>query len=379
MTLPRRELLALAKTFDLNKHDLTGWLVSEKLDGTRAFWDGGVSRGLPTETIPWASLINPRTGERKPKIKPVATGLWSRYGNPIIVPDWFLNQLPCCPLDGELWAGRKNFQLCRSICAGDQPDSRFKQMQYAVFDSPPLEALFRDGEIKNANFHRELYATDIKKWFRTVARDNPMMTDYMSLSDANLPFHERLEWLQEMLLEEGRIYTVQHQQLSNDWAAEIVAELEEVLEQGGEGLIFRDPNGLWEPKRLASILKYKPFLDAEAQVVGVVAGKEGRIGQTLGKIGALICEARIRPSREYVRFEIGSGLTMEERALDGRLKEWATNHPGQEIPLWDVMRNDWDGYINDTFYTNTRVTFKYRELSDDGIPKEPRFWRVYRD
>jgi ATP dependent DNA ligase domain len=379
MTLPRRELLALAKTFDSDKHDLTGWLVSEKLDGTRAFWDGGVSRGLPTDTIPWSSLINPRTGECKPKIKPVATGLWSRYGNPIIVPDWFLNQLPCCPLDGELWAGRKNFQLCRSICAGDQPDTRFKQMQFAVFDSPPLAALFRDGEIKNANFHRKLYATEIKKWFRSVARDNPMMADYKSLTNENMPYHERLQWLQEMMPEEGRIYVIQHQLLSDNWADEVEVELEDVLRLGGEGLVFHDPNGLWEPKRLASILKYKPFLDAEAQVVGIVAGRTGRIGQTLGKIGALICEARIRPSREYVKFEIGSGLSMGERELGTDLGKWATDHPGQEIPLWDVMGDDWDGKINDTFHTSTRVTFKYRELSNDGIPKEPRFWRVYND
>jgi ATP-dependent DNA ligase len=252
-------------------------------------------------------------------------------------------------------------------------------MQYAIFDSPPLDALFRDGEIKNANFHRKLYATEIKKWFQVVARDNPMMADYKSLTNANMPFHERLQWLQEMMPEEGRIYVIQHQLLSDNWADEVEVELEDVLRLGGEGLVFHDPNGLWEPKRLASILKYKPFLDAEAQVVGVVAGREGRIGQVLGKIGALICEARIRPSREYVRFEVSSGLTMPEREIDGPLKTWATDHPGQEIPLWAVMGDCWDGKINDTFCTNTRVTFKYRELSDDGIPKEPRFWRVYND
>lgn len=377
MTLPKRELLALAKTFDSDKHDLTGWLVSEKLDGTRAFWDGGVSRGLPTDTIPWSSLINPRKGERKSKIKPVATGLWSRYGNPIIVPDWFLNQLPCCPLDGVLWAGRKNFQLCRSICTGDQPDTRFKQIQYAIFDSPPLDALFRDGEIKNANFHRKLYATEIKKWFQSVAHDNSMMVDYKSLTNANIPFHERLQWLQEMMPEEGRIYVIQYQQLSDNWVDEIEVELEDVLKLGGTELIFRDPNGLWEPKRLASILKYKPFLDAEVRVVGIVAGR--CIDQTLGKIGALIGETRIRPSRECVRFEIGSGLSMEERELSTDLKTWAMDHPGQEIPLWDIMDANWNGKINETFYTNTKITFKYRELSDSGIPKKPRFWRVCND
>ncbi len=115
MKLARREFLLLAKTLNFDKHDLTGWYLSEKLDGTRCFWDGGISRGLITKDVPWANILHPRTGEPKKKIKPYSTGLWSRYGNPIIAPEWFLNQLPCCPLDGELWAGRKNFQLCRSM------------------------------------------------------------------------------------------------------------------------------------------------------------------------------------------------------------------------------------------------------------------------
>jgi hypothetical protein len=103
----------------------------------------GLTRGLPTEQVPWASVIDPKTGEKKAKIKPVSTGLWSRYGNPIMAPDWWLNQLPCCPLDGELWAGRGKFQLCRSICGGDTPDERFDRIVFAVYSTPPLGAIFR--------------------------------------------------------------------------------------------------------------------------------------------------------------------------------------------------------------------------------------------
>ena len=139
-TSNRREFLQLAEPLVLAKRDRKGNLafkvggkfLSEKLDGTRCFWDGGVSRDLPTDSVPWASILDPKTGKKKAKIKPLATGLWSRYGNPIMAPDWFLNGLPACPLDGELWAGRGNFQLCRSICGGDEPDPRFKQIKYAV-------------------------------------------------------------------------------------------------------------------------------------------------------------------------------------------------------------------------------------------------------
>src|SRR5262249_52968060 len=126
--MARREFLQLAKTYRPGKDKIGGGDLSEEADRTPRFLDGGPTPGVPTEQVPWASIPDPKTGKPKSKVKPLATGLWSRYGNPIIAPDDFLNLLPCVPLDGELWAGRGSFQLCRSICGGDSPDARFSQI-----------------------------------------------------------------------------------------------------------------------------------------------------------------------------------------------------------------------------------------------------------
>ncbi len=162
--MARREFLQLANKYRPGKDKIAGWYLSEKLDGTRCFWDGGISRDVPTELVPWASIIDPKTGKKKAKIKPTATGLWTRYGNPIIAPDSFLNLLPCIPLDGELWAGRGKFQLCRSICAGDTPDPRFDCIEFAVYGTPPLSRVFSDGEIKNANMVCDLRLKKANEW-----------------------------------------------------------------------------------------------------------------------------------------------------------------------------------------------------------------------
>ena len=82
----RREFLQQAKTY--KNQNPAGWYVSEKLDGTRCFWDGGVTRGVPTESVPWANITHPKTGRRRIKstLFPLDSGagtatlLWLQIG-----------------------------------------------------------------------------------------------------------------------------------------------------------------------------------------------------------------------------------------------------------------------------------------------------------
>jgi DNA ligase-1 len=357
--MARREFLQLAKSYkpDDPKIKIAGWFVSEKLDGTRCFWDGGISRGLKTKDVPYASVIDPKTGNRKKKIKPRATGLWSRYGNPIMAPDWFLYQLPEQPLDGELWAGRGKFQHCRSICGGDTPDPRFDQIQYAAYGMPPIARLLLAGEIKNSNFHCNVDAKSLE-WFesRTPA-------GYLSLvGGAN--FDDEYSWLCDTLMNRENVFA--HDQIvlpdDEDKAREAAEEfLSNTLDAGGEGIVIRDPKGEWTPKRVNALLKYKPFDDAEGTVVGFTSGRRTDKGSKhLGRIGALILDYKGK------RLEL-SGLTDKEREfLTEEDRHYANEHPGEDMP------SDTQGRY---FKLGQQVTFKYRELTDDGIPKEARYWR----
>jgi len=103
--------LLLAERWD-NATDLSGWWISEKLDGVRAYWDG-------------------RT-------------LISRLGNPFHVPDWFLAGLPNTPLDGELWIGRKAFQRTVGIVRRQDKSDLWKEVRYVAFDAPGIDAPFED-------------------------------------------------------------------------------------------------------------------------------------------------------------------------------------------------------------------------------------------
>ena len=379
--MARREFLQLAEPFSPAKHQVAFHYISEKLDGTRCFWDGGLSRGLRTEDIPWASVIDPKTGAKKAKIKPRATGLWSRYGNPIIAPDEFLNLLPSCPLDGELWAGRGNFQLCRSICGGDTPDPRFmSKIVYAVYSTPPLASVFATGEIKNTNMVLAMDHIAVEHWirrrfesltkepaFKGVPMPKRCLGDDYKYLPPGVPFADELRFLNENLDNadpDSRCYLHPQTQLSAnpaEAADQIEAFLQKMLELGGEGVVIRNPNATWTPKRHKGILKYKPFEDAEATITGFTSGRETDKGsRLLGRIGALITDFNGK------RLEL-AGLTDAEREFSsGEMGVFASANPGVDMPSWFQGRS---------FKRGQTVTFKYRELSDEGIPKEARYWR----
>ncbi|MCF6204898.1 MAG: DNA ligase [Methylococcaceae bacterium] len=104
--------LMLAKTYK-GKIDLSQYLVSEKLDGVRAYWDG-------------KKLI-------------------SKQGNEYIAPVWFTKDFPDQALDGELWLGRGLFQSLLSIVSKTHPvDEEWSKVEYAVFDLPDKKLPFTE-------------------------------------------------------------------------------------------------------------------------------------------------------------------------------------------------------------------------------------------
>ncbi len=84
--------------------DVSKYLVSEKLDGIRAYWD--------------------------------CEKLISRQGNVFAAPHWFTDGFPPEPMDGELWAGRNSFEETSSIVRRKQPHSGWRKIKYMVFDLP---------------------------------------------------------------------------------------------------------------------------------------------------------------------------------------------------------------------------------------------------
>jgi len=100
----------LAKPW-LPSMDPAGYLVSEKLDGVRALWDG--------------------------------RSLRFRSGRLIAAPTWFLEGLPADALDGELWLGRRSFDALSGTVRKNIPvDAEWRAVRYMVFDLPEQDEAF---------------------------------------------------------------------------------------------------------------------------------------------------------------------------------------------------------------------------------------------
>jgi len=148
--------LLLLKTY--TDQNVSGWYMSEKLDGIRAYWNG--------------------------------KQLLSRGGKVIHAPKWFTKNYPSFELDGELWSKRGDFENISSIVRDIVPSEKWKEIKYYIFEVPNakgglLERLERAGPYESqtlkileqirvkdrADLERYLKSVEVKGGEGVVVRD----------------------------------------------------------------------------------------------------------------------------------------------------------------------------------------------------------------
>lgn len=103
--------------------DVNGWLMSEKLDGIRGYWDG--------------------------------QHMLSKNGNLLHPPRGFLENFPPFALEGEIWGGRGTFQQTVSVVKRQRPDAGWLKLQFAIFDVPQAPGGFLRRLQKAKNWFHE--------------------------------------------------------------------------------------------------------------------------------------------------------------------------------------------------------------------------------
>lgn len=253
--------IQLATEYALDDHtQISAFLVSEKLDGVRGYWDG--------------------------------QRLFTRQGNPILAPSWFTAEFPTIAMEGELWLGRGQFEAISGLIRQTSAkDTDWQKVRFMVFDLPTTKGSFED------------------------------------------------RYLQMQTLIEGKsAYLQVIEQFSVDSVEALYDTLNTLVALGAEGLILHRRTAVYTPGRNPNVMKLKPYLDAEATVIGYVAGK----GQFAGKMGAL----RVQTPEGRI-FSIGTGFNLAER-----------QHPPA---------------------IGTLITYKYLGLTVNGLPRFASYLRIRTD
>ena len=215
------------------------------------------------------------------------TALYSRQGKQFTPPKNWAKNFPPFALDGELYSTRGEFEQISATVRSANGD--WRNIQLFVFDVPNA-----DGDL----LQRLQTAQDWK----------------------NRHPESNFQIIPQKIVE--------NQQQAKDF-------FQEITQQGGEGVIFRNPKLPYIAGRSAGFLKWKPQFDDECTVIKHIAGK----GKIKDKMGAVLCE------NQYGQFRIGSGFTDHNRQ----------NPP----PVGSV------------------ITYRYRGFTNKGKPKFATFLRQY--
>lgn len=216
--------------------------------------------------------------------------LYFRSGNPVPAPAWFTRDFPRQALDGELWMGRGTFERLSGIVRKSEPvDAEWRQVRYMLFELPRADGTFTERLTRM----RELVEGAGIPWLRAIGQ--------FRVADRH--------------------------------ALEV--KLREVIDAGGEGLMLHRADAPYLTGGADALFKLKPYLDADATVIGHIPGK----GRHAGRLGALLVE-----DANGRRFRIGTGLSDAQRELPPRL--------------------------------GSRVIYRHRGLTAKGLPRFPVFLRV---
>ncbi len=86
------------------EQNISGWMMSEKLDGIRGYWNG--------------------------------SQLFTKNGNPVSAPKEFIQNFPPFELDGELYSKRGEFEFIQNTVLDKKPGKGWEKITYNIFEVP---------------------------------------------------------------------------------------------------------------------------------------------------------------------------------------------------------------------------------------------------
>jgi len=232
------------------------------------------------------------------------------------VPKWFIALMPPgIALDGEFFIRRDAFQEIGFLKSKLKPQEERKKNDNTQID---LDKKWNNIKYQVFDLPTQEPFEERQKLLKTIVDKRCKIWNKI-----NLPPY----------LTKGECPLILTKQYLITNSSEIDKFYTNLISQDAEGLMIRAPKIPYIPKRTRLMLKLKPEEDAECTIINYKPGE----GKYTGSLGSFLCESSGK------QFYVG-GMTDQIR------KDYLTTHP-----------------------KGTVITYKYTFLTDDGIPRHPRY------
>tara|TARA_Y100001958_G_C21234233_1_gene560363 strand:+ start:74 stop:1969 length:1896 start_codon:yes stop_codon:yes gene_type:complete len=279
-----------------------GWIMSEKFDGYRCLFR-------------YEMIDNKLTGV-----------FYSRNLKPFIPAKFFLDSMPSYELlkdkilDGELWAGRDNFQLMGTVRKKNPITEEWINITYQVYDIICSEEQFQN----RLKILKDIIIKSNELWYL----NKPIDIEHSPL-----------------------VFTHQEIIKSDKHMKEFYKN---IINNEGEGIMIKHPLSKYKNGRCSEMLKYKPIIDREGIIIGYNMGDEE--SKYKGKLGSFICRP-LQNYDTYMSINQNDDLIFTLSGMD------------------DEIRNNY----KITHPIGTIITYECSGFTDKGVPRFGRYIRIRDD
>lgn len=344
----------------LENGSLQGYVVSEKLDGVRALWDG--------------------------------VNLKSRSGKAFSPPKCWVENLPDFALDGELFIARGKFEEVLSVVSkGDSQCEKCKceewsKVGYFIFDVPQAnqKSDAKSSADSSTESSKKSYTllerlALLESWLENRANKTNKANQAKTTEGKNSADLDSKKASKNPIL-----HIIPQESVPSQEALQ--KKLKEVEKLGGEGLVIRKNNAPYERFRTTNAMKLKSYSDTECVVVAHNQGK----GKFSHALGSLTCESlpldfATTKSAKNTKNTDSTQPTSIDSALPNKIKD--STDSAQSTPLTFPTHSRKIRFKIGSGFSDkdraapppigTTITYKYYGLTKNGLPRFPVFLRVY--
>lgn len=217
--------------------------------------------------------------------------LYTRSGKKINAPAFFTQNFPPFAIDGELWSKRGDFENIVSIIKNKNRLPEWKNLKFYIFEVPHQKG----GLLERLQILQEYLKTHHAPFISIIAQH---------------PFSS---------------------------TKELFAQLENITQSQGEGIVVRNKNAIYYTGRTKDSMKLKKYQDRECKITHYIQGQ----GKFEGMVGSFLCQ----DGKKSIK--IGSGMD----------ENFRKNPPS----------------------VGTIITYKFFGYTNKGNPRFPTFLRIRSD